>query len=294
MWRATCPLRGTLKHPLLLASHGRAVHFQPLLHSHSALSLHPRCWRVPSKPSTFRELSATRKFSSLFASSRARLHSRFHLARTSRSNRNQNKDRRTLADLFPSLRFLAPILASKFYYNLASLRFAQTRGPQTLLHSLPIVLVPLSTISHSDNVLVSICSFLYRSVRLLLRVCTLAIIFLPLVVFAPFWFIIAPPSHLRLKNISSAQKSWLYLLVQTLELAGPTFIKLGQWASSRTDVFPNYVCEVLTKLHSDVGAHSMRDTKKTVEKAFGKSFNVVFEHIDSDPIGVGAIAQVRS
>jgi aarF domain-containing kinase len=38
-----------------------------------------------------------------------------------------------------------------------------------------------------------------------------------------------------------------------LEAAGPAFIKWGQWAATRHDMFPPDFCEALEQLHTQVG-----------------------------------------
>lgn len=86
---------------------------------------------------------------------------------------------------------------------------------------------------------------------------------------------------------------WYGLLVRAMELAGPAFIKLGQWAASRTDIFPTEMCDALSKLHSHAPAHSMRQTRDTVQAAFdGRAFDDIFDEFNETPLGVGAIAQV--
>ncbi|ATY65096.1 ubiquinone biosynthesis protein, putative [Cordyceps militaris CM01] len=86
---------------------------------------------------------------------------------------------------------------------------------------------------------------------------------------------------------------WYGFMVKAMELAGPAFIKLGQWAASRSDIFPNELCESLSKLHSNAPAHSMRVTRATVEAAFGgRPFEEIFDEFEEKPLGVGAIAQV--
>ena len=69
--------------------------------------------------------------------------------------------------------------------------------------------------------------------------------------------------------------------------------KLGQWAASRTDIFPNEMCNIMSKLHSNAPAHSLNATKRIVEKAFdNRKFEDIFEEFQEEPLGVGAIAQV--
>ncbi|KAI9713285.1 MAG: hypothetical protein M1828_001458 [Chrysothrix sp. TS-e1954] len=86
---------------------------------------------------------------------------------------------------------------------------------------------------------------------------------------------------------------WYGFLVRSMERAGAAFIKLGQWAASRTDIFPKEMCAVMSSLHSNAPAHSMKRTRRTVEHAFdGRPFDDIFEEFDEKPLGVGAIAQV--
>ena len=69
--------------------------------------------------------------------------------------------------------------------------------------------------------------------------------------------------------------------------------QLGQWAASRSDIFPPALCNVMSSLHSNVPAHSMHITKQTITRAFnGLPFEDIFEEFYEEPLGVGAIAQV--
>ena len=69
--------------------------------------------------------------------------------------------------------------------------------------------------------------------------------------------------------------------------------QLGQWAASRSDIFPTEMCEVMSQLHSNAPAHSFRQTERIIRRAFdGRSFDQIFEEFEEKPLGVGAIAQV--
>jgi aarF domain-containing kinase len=116
------------------------------------------------------------------------------------------------------------------------------------------------------------------------------------VIFAPV-LITIPMVFLGTASANSHDKSgailWYRFLVHQMEMAGPTFIKLGQWAASRTDIFPDAMCELMSKLHSNVSAHPLWQTKRIIRKAFnGLPFDQIFEEFDEKPLGVGAIAQV--
>ena len=70
-------------------------------------------------------------------------------------------------------------------------------------------------------------------------------------------------------------------------------LQLGQWAASRSDIFPTEMCEIMSELHSNAPAHSLHETKRIIRKAFGgRPFEEIFEEFDEKPLGVGAIAQV--
>ncbi|KAL6875232.1 hypothetical protein J3F83DRAFT_730413 [Trichoderma novae-zelandiae] len=119
----------------------------------------------------------------------------------------------------------------------------------------------------------------------------LVVIFVPVIISVPaIWFGRRHPD----KDGERGGTLWWYgFLVKSMELAGPAFIKLGQWAASRTDIFPIAMCEAMSKLHSNAPAHSMRVTRRTVEAAFnGRAFDDIFDEFQETPLGVGAIAQV--
>ena len=94
------------------------------------------------------------------------------------------------------------------------------------------------------------------------------------------------------ENERSGTIWWYGFLVSSMERAGAAFIKLGQWAASRTDIFPTELCMIMSSLHSDAPAHSLKITKATIERAFGRKFEDIFEEFHEKPLGVGAIAQV--
>ncbi|KAL1954021.1 hypothetical protein VTO42DRAFT_1842 [Malbranchea cinnamomea] len=86
---------------------------------------------------------------------------------------------------------------------------------------------------------------------------------------------------------------WYEFLTLAMERAGATFIKLGQWAASRSDLFPPELCRRMSSLHSNAPAHPLEVTKQTISRAFnGLPFDEIFEEFDETPLGVGAIAQV--
>ncbi|KAK3401771.1 hypothetical protein B0T20DRAFT_402559 [Sordaria brevicollis] len=124
-----------------------------------------------------------------------------------------------------------------------------------------------------------------------IRFLELVTIFVPVIITVPaIWFGERQPDR---DNERSGTLWWYGFLVQAMEWAGPAFIKLGQWAASRSDIFPDEMCNIMSKLHADAPAHSLHATKRIVEDAFGgRRFDEIFEEFDEKPLGVGAIAQV--
>jgi aarF domain-containing kinase len=132
--------------------------------------------------------------------------------------------------------------------------------------------------------------YIYEPIATSLRFFHLVVIFVPVIVTIPImWF-----GRRKTKEGDRSGTIWWYgFLVNAMERAGPAFIKLGQWAASRTDIFPEEMCKVMSELHSNAPAHSLKHTRKTIVQAFdGRPFEDIFEEFHEQPLGVGAIAQV--
>ncbi|XP_066999575.2 uncharacterized aarF domain-containing protein kinase 2 isoform X2 [Anabrus simplex] len=114
-------------------------------------------------------------------------------------------------------------------------------------------------------------------IRIIQLICT----FLPVLLLYPLSLICY-----RFKNV------WYSVLLFGIEFSGPIFVKLGQWASTRRDIFPEELCSHLAKLQRKIRPHSWYYTKKTLEKAYGSGWRNVFVNIDKIPIGSGCCAQV--
>jgi aarF domain-containing kinase len=133
--------------------------------------------------------------------------------------------------------------------------------------------------------------YIYEPVATGFRFLHLLIIFVPVISTVPLVWI---GSRQKDRDDERGGTLWWYsFLVSSMERAGPAFIKLGQWAASRTDIFPSQMCKVMSELHSNAPAHSLGYTKKTITHAFGgRPFEEIFEEFQEKPLGVGAIAQV--
>ena len=84
---------------------------------------------------------------------------------------------------------------------------------------------------------------------------------------------------------------WRYT-VFALEKAGPTFIKLAQWASTRSDLFGEKAASVLSKLRDNTKPHKWSKTVDLLEAEFGDVWEDVLCIDDQRPIGSGCMAQV--
>ncbi|XP_051125490.1 protein ACTIVITY OF BC1 COMPLEX KINASE 7, chloroplastic isoform X2 [Andrographis paniculata] len=84
--------------------------------------------------------------------------------------------------------------------------------------------------------------------------------------------------------------SWLRESVLQL---GPTFIKLGQLSSTRSDLFPNEFVEELAKLQDRVPAFSPEKAKRFIEKELGATINMLFKEFEDRPIAAASLGQVH-
>jgi len=83
------------------------------------------------------------------------------------------------------------------------------------------------------------------------------------------------------------------LLRRTLEQAGPAFIKWGQWAATRADLFPRDFCAELAMLHMQAPAHGFAHTDRAVREAFGFATEDLFSSFESEPVASGSIGQIH-
>ena len=74
---------------------------------------------------------------------------------------------------------------------------------------------------------------------------------------------------------------------------GPTFIKLGQIMSMRSDILPKRYCDELMKLCSDVPPMPFSEVEEVLQEAFGCPWQEEFQEIQPRPLGSASIAQVH-
>lgn len=126
-----------------------------------------------------------------------------------------------------------------------------------------------------------------------LRFAQLSAIFVPVFLVYPFMIFLGP--KIKSKGGDRLGKLlWNKLLKFCIEHAGACFIKLGQWAASRNDIFSKNFCAELGSLHLDAKAHLFRETRRIICESFEvKNFDEIFEEFIKKPVGVGSIAQVH-
>ncbi len=78
-----------------------------------------------------------------------------------------------------------------------------------------------------------------------------------------------------------------------LEELGPSFIKLGQIASTRTDVLPVELTRELRKLQDSVPPTPGEEIKRAVEASLGGTIESIFETFDLNPLATASIGQVH-
>lgn len=124
-----------------------------------------------------------------------------------------------------------------------------------------------------------------RFFRYLYRFVTITAVATPMAV-------LTPAAYLFGKQIPAIEEFAYTYLVWGLNQLGPAFIKLGQWASTRPDLYPPRVIAKLTALQDNVStAHTMKTVESTLTDSFGPHWRERLI-LDPNPIGAGCIAQV--
>ena len=79
-----------------------------------------------------------------------------------------------------------------------------------------------------------------------------------------------------------------------LEELGPTFVKLGQIMSMRSDMLPQAYCDELKKLRSGVVPMPFETVEEILAAQYGRPAEDVFAWIDRTPLGSASVAQVHA
>lgn len=83
-------------------------------------------------------------------------------------------------------------------------------------------------------------------------------------------------------------------LCAVMEELGPTFIKLGQVLSMRSDFLPQEYCDALTRLRTQVEPVPFEQVEAMLEDAYGRPLTDVFSSFDRQALGSASIAQVHA
>ncbi len=81
-------------------------------------------------------------------------------------------------------------------------------------------------------------------------------------------------------------------LVRDLEAHGPTFVKLGQLLSTRTDILPKEYIQALTRLQDHVKPQDFATTKAEIEGSLGRDLQACFQSIEETPFASASLSQV--
>ncbi|UQD53664.1 2-polyprenylphenol 6-hydroxylase [Bacillus methanolicus] len=78
-----------------------------------------------------------------------------------------------------------------------------------------------------------------------------------------------------------------------LQELGPTFIKMGQIASTRRDLIPEYITQELEKLQDRVPPFSFDQVRQIIEEELGESIETIFDEFHETPLAAASIGQVH-
>ncbi len=78
-----------------------------------------------------------------------------------------------------------------------------------------------------------------------------------------------------------------------LEDLGPSFVKIGQTLSTRSEILPEAYCDELAKLQTECDPLPFEEVKAALASIFGDEFERIFSEIDPKPLGSASLAQVH-
>lgn len=107
-------------------------------------------------------------------------------------------------------------------------------------------------------------------------------------------------SHKRMNEIVKIMHEYHVLsgltpqrAVEVLQALGPTYVKIGQLASNRSDLLPKEYCDAFETLRDDVDPMPFETVVEQIDTAYQASWHTVFASIDPVPLGAASIAQVH-
>lgn len=82
-------------------------------------------------------------------------------------------------------------------------------------------------------------------------------------------------------------------LADDLEKLGPTFVKIGQLLSTRSDLLPPVYLDALSRLQDDVEPIPYDEIEKVVQEQLGVRISKAFDSFDENPLGAASLGQVH-
>ena len=82
-------------------------------------------------------------------------------------------------------------------------------------------------------------------------------------------------------------------LTDDLERLGPTFVKLGQLLSTRSDLLPPAYIDALSRLQDDVEPFPYELVERLVESELGVRLNKAFRAFEREPVAAASLAQTH-
>ncbi len=82
-------------------------------------------------------------------------------------------------------------------------------------------------------------------------------------------------------------------LANDLEAMGPTFVKVGQFLSTRADLLPAAYLEALSRLQDHVEPFSFAEVERIIQMELGVRISKAFASFDEDPVAAASLGQVH-
>lgn len=96
---------------------------------------------------------------------------------------------------------------------------------------------------------------------------------------------------------TNGREAWAYALGHALTrlctTLGATFIKVGQIASTRSDLLPRGMIAELSTLRDRVPAFPFEEVRRIVEQDLGKPLDAIYAEFDETPVAAASVAQVH-
>ncbi|RYD21504.1 MAG: AarF/ABC1/UbiB kinase family protein [Verrucomicrobiaceae bacterium] len=97
----------------------------------------------------------------------------------------------------------------------------------------------------------------------------------------------AIPDNDEIKRSSAGE------LAADLERLGPTFVKIGQLLSTRSDLLPPVYLDALSRLQDKVDPVPFEQIEEAVQNELGVRISKAFESFDKNPLGAASLGQVH-